>query len=346
MRLGYVPPVHFLVRSSIEDGLGHLVRSLCVAKELARDMPVRVIKIGDGSGAHLIAETGLAWVDCAEDDAAADAVLSGRARVCVFDTLHFNTSGFTRISETATTVSLSPEFSALPATDHLIHRTEREDPRWRKAKGFPRIHKGLRYAILPNCLKRIPERTYREHAGEERLAVAISMGGSDASNRTLKLLDLLGEAPCSLVVFIALGDAYTHSYEELLRHAESNRQEVILVKSNESMWRVLQTASLLLCAGGLTTYEAAFVGIPAINVLQRNEWSYLFEELTESGACITVPVGKDSLALTAGHVLKLYKNRDLLRGMHAATKGLIPSEGARRVAKLLCQLNSSIPSRV
>jgi len=336
-----VPPVHFVVRSSINDGLGHLVRSLCVAKEVARDTPVRIVKIGDGSGAHLIAEAGLSWVECGEDSAAGNAVLSEGSRVCVFDTLQFEDSAFTRIRESATTVSLSPEFSALSATDYLVHRTKRENPRWLKTNGFPRIYKGLSYTILPNWLRRIPERTYREHAAEDRLAVAISMGGADASNRTLALLDLLNEAPCSLVLFIALGDAYTHSYAKLLQHAERNRQEVILVKSNESMWRVLRTSSLLLCAGGLTTYEAAFVGIPSINVLQRNEWSYLFEELTEAGACITVAAGKNSLVSTTAHVLELHRNRAVLLEMHAATKGLIHGGGAKRVAKLICQLNST-----
>jgi spore coat polysaccharide biosynthesis predicted glycosyltransferase SpsG len=340
-----VTPVDFVVRSSIQDGLGHLVRSLCVAKELVGAVPVRVIRIGDGSGAHLVAEAGLPSIDCPNDEDAAAAVVSDGARLCVFDTLRFDASSFARIADDATTVSLSPEFSCLASTDHLVHRTEQEDPRWNKAHGFPRIHKGLRYTILPGWLKRIPECTYREHASEERLAVAISMGGSDASNRTLELLELLNEAPCSLVVFIALGDAYTHSYEKLLRHAESNRQEVILVKSNESMWRVLRTASLLLCAGGLTTYEAVFVGIPSINVLQRNEWSYLFEELTESGACITVPPSKGAYELTIARVVELYQNRSSLFAMHAATKGRVPRGGAKRVASLLCRLNSAKKSR-
>lgn len=329
----------------MKDGLGHLVRSLCVAKEVAKDSPVRIVKIGDGSGSHLVAETGLPCIEASEDGVAADAVLASGARVCVFDALEFEDSAFTRVREVSTTVSLSPEFSALSVTDHLIHRTTRENPHWDKTKGFPRIHKGLAYTILPDWLRRVPERAYREHAKEARLAIAISMGGSDASNRTLALLDLLSEVPCPLVIFIALGDAYTHSYERLLRHAEHNRQEVILVKSNESMWRVLRTASLLLCAGGLTTYEATFVGIPSINVLQRSEWTYLFEELTESGACVTVPAAKDSLARTVEYVLELYTNRNSLLEMRAATKGLIRSGGAKRVAKLICQLNCPTPSR-
>ncbi len=336
------PPVHFVVRSSVKDGLGHLVRSLCVAKELARDTPVYIVKVGDGSGAHLIAETGLAWIECNNDESAADAVISKDVRVCVFDTLHFEDTAFTQILEISTTVSLSPEFSALSATDHLIHRTARENPRWNKTNGFPQVHKGLRYAILPAWLRRIPERTYREHAAENRLAVAISMGGSDAANHTLALLDLLGEMSSSLVVFVALGEAYTHSYEILLRRAERNRQEVILVKSNESMWRVLRSSALLICAGGLTTYEAGFIGIPSINLLHRDEWSYLFEELTESGACLTFGTGRSSLREAVNAVAELSRDRSRLLAMHESTKGLIPRGGARRVAKLLRRLNRSV----
>jgi UDP-N-acetylglucosamine:LPS N-acetylglucosamine transferase len=108
------------------------------------------------------------------------------------------------------------------------------------------------------------------------------------------------------------------------------------------MWRVLKTTvSLIVCAGGLTTYEAAFVGLPTINILQSSEWSYLFEELVEAGACRTLPPGENSLKRAVRMVEKMAANRGDLTAMHLATKGLIPEGGARRIALKLHSLLTS-----
>lgn len=333
-------PIAFVARASLRDGLGHLVRTLSVAKEVMRDRPVKLFLVGDGVGQHLVAESGVPWTACESDAGAAENVTRCRADVCVFDTLDFEDSAFSAAAERAVTVSLSPVFTRMEGCDHLVHRTERNDPAWAGFARMPEVHKGLGYAILPPNLKAIPTRIFHEQAAEARLAVAVSMGGADASNRTLRLLEMLGGAASDLVLYVALGDAYTHSYEQLLGCANSNRQEIILLKSNESMWRVLRNASLLVCAGGLTTYEAVHVGMPAINVLQRPEWAYLFEELTERGACLTVKPGPLGLDEAARLVIELSKDRQRLLAMHHAAKNIIPKGGAKRVAKLLCKLKA------
>ena len=333
------PPIVFVVRASVNDGLGHLVRSLCVLRELTKRARVHLLKVGDACGSHLIDEAGMDWTPCATDDHAAHEAMARQPKVAVFDTLTFEQPAFERIAEKAVTVSLSPVFSQMVRVRHLFHRTVRADPAWAKEPAFPKVHSGLRYAVLPAWLKRVSARHYREQVQEERLAVAISMGGTDAPNRTLALLKLLGHCPARLVLFVALGDAYTHSYEDLLKCAAANRQEIILLKSNESMWRALKNVSLIVCAGGLTTYEAAYIGLPTINILQRPEWTYLFEELVAAGACRILPPLPDSLDLAAGMVADLAANREQLTQMHLATKGLIPEGGARRIAAKLSALN-------
>lgn len=334
-------PLVFVVRASVRDGLGHLVRSLCVLRELVQRAPVHLLLAGDASGSHLIDESNIPWTLCLSDDLAAGEVLRRRARVVVFDTLTFEDSAFDRLPKCTIKVSLSPVFSQMGKMQHLFHRTVYEDPAWANEPTFPKIHKGLCYAVLPSWLKRVTLCHYREHVQEERLAVAVSMGGTDAPNRTLALLKLFGQCPARLVLFVALGDAYTHSYEELLATAAQNRQEIILLKSNESMWRVVRTVSLLVCAGGLTTYEAAFIGLPAINILQHEAWAFLFEELAGAGACITLPPQPDSLKSAVQMVADFASNRNALTKMHLASKGLLREGGGRRIAAKLMALNSN-----
>lgn len=340
-------PIVFIVRSALRDGLGHLVRSLAVLHELRPLHPVRLLLLGDGSGRHLLESGDIKCITCSSDTEAAARALKMSARMIVFDTLHFEQEAFAALPGGVPTISLSPVFSRMADVDHLFHRTCKGDPSWPSEGKFPKVHLGLHYSVLPRWLKRTSTSTYHELLCEDKLGVAISMGGTDAPNRTLTLLKLFGQCRASLVLFVALGDAYTHSYAQLLEVAEANRQEVILLKSNESMWRVLKRAvSLIVCAGGLTTYEAAFVGLPTINILQTANWAYLFEELAESGACRVLPHGETSLVAAVEMVEELaMQRRDDLATMHMATKGLIPEGGASRIATKMHSILSLHESR-
>lgn len=328
-------PVVFVVRASLKDGLGHLVRSLCVLRELIRAHPVHLLVMGDGAGAHLIEESGVPSTQCASDLQAADLALSMSPRVVVFDALSFDAKALDRLAHRAALVSLSPEFSQMTRVHHLFHRTAREHPDWAQAPRFPKLHKGLHYTVLPAWLRPISTDHYREHLDEERLGIAISMGGTDAPNVTLSLLEQFGRTELKLVIWVAIGEAYTHSYGDLLACAAHNRQEIILLKSNESMWRVVKNASLVLCAGGLTTYEAAFVGLPSINLIRHEGWAYLFEELVTLGACYTIPPVRDRIERTVAMVAGFDADRQHLMQCHLATRGVIPEGGAALIARQL-----------
>lgn len=330
--------VAFVVRASVGDGLGHLIRSLCVLREIHELSCAQLFLLGDLSGRHLVKESGTSWVDCHSDEECANQVLKYQPKIVVFDTLNFERRAFDQIARIALTVSLSPVFSQMDDVEHIYHRTLHEPPWWRTGKKFPKVHKGLQYAVLPAWLKRVPTRHYREHLHEGKLSIAISMGGSDAPNRTLALLQELSRYPQKLVIWVALGEAYTHSYEDLLHCAQENRQEIILLKSNESMWRVFRNVSLVICAGGLTTYEAAFVGIPSINILQSAEWAFLFSELANKNVCYVLNPTECSISKAVSIVSDLASSREKLLSMHKRSKRVIPGGAATRIAKEIVAL--------
>ncbi len=332
--------VVFCVRVSMRDGLGHLVRSLAVLREVRKLASTHLLVLGDGVGEHLITDAAIDFTRCESDEEAAFLAQQFAPRVIVFDMLRFDPAAFRRLERVATLVSLSPQFNQMNRVHYLFHRTTHEHPEWRNQHTFPRIYKGLEYTVLPPGLRRVSTAAYREHLEEERLGIAISMGGSDAPNVTLSLLREFGKTNLRLVIWVALGDAYAHSYDDLLDCAASNRQEVILLKSNESMWRVMKNASLVLCAGGLTTYEAAFVGLPTINLIRQSDWQYLFDELVISGASFVLPPTPESIRDAVSLVGALDAHRLRLLRCHLSTKGLIADGGAMRIASTLAALLS------
>ncbi len=328
-------PLVLATRGSVLDGLGHVMRARALAEELARSGETpRLLVMGDGSSEALLRHSGLPFEYCADDHALATRVEEIGAGSVGFDMLRFDPAAFSRVAKGRLTFSLSPVFDQLARVDHLFHRTIHEDPAWAGRTPFPRIHKGLDYAIVGERCRRIPTPVYRAHLKGDPLSLAISMGGADAANRTLDILRALSTARCSLLVWVVLGEAYTHSYEELVASVRGTKHEVILIKSNESMWRVLQNSCLLICSSGLTPYEAAFAGLPTIVLPERPEAVFLVRELEEKGACHMLPPGSGPERIVS--VVEAWEaDRSQILARHMVGKRLIRAQGTRHVARAI-----------
>jgi spore coat polysaccharide biosynthesis predicted glycosyltransferase SpsG len=331
------PRIAIVARGSATDGLGHHMRARALAEAFqSLGIAPRVYLLGGESGPALFRHTTLDHIACADDQAAAAGIAEYRPTVVVFDTLRLSAPAFRTIRQTGCrTVSLSPVFDQLAGVDCLFHRTIHEDPAWAATAPFPTVIKGLDYTIVSERCRRIPRRLYRAHLAQSPLSLAISMGGADAPNRTLDILNALKDAACSLLIWVALGEAYTHSYEALVKAVGGTKHEVILVKSNESMWRVLQSACLVICSAGMTTYEAACVGLPTINLPLHPDRNYLIRELEERGACRVYTGDPAGYARMRQQVEHWEAHRDEMLAMHDTATRLVRPDGARRVARAI-----------
>jgi spore coat polysaccharide biosynthesis predicted glycosyltransferase SpsG len=185
--------------------------------------------------------------------------------------------------------------------------------------------------------RRIDTGTFARQLDEQVLSLAISMGGSDAPNRTLDVLRALRGLSAPATLWVLLGEGYAHSYNLLVDAVGmDSRHEIILAKTNRSMWRILENCSLAILAGGVTTYEAAYAGLPSLNVLDREDDKALVRELIERGAAIDAqlahPAGLSALVET---VAALEADRERLLYAHRAARGLIDGHGAERVSRAL-----------
>jgi len=293
---------------------------------------VRLVVIGDDYAGNLLSERDL---DFAVVDRHADVVSLTKAfkpDIVVFDLMYLDKEVFESIAFVAMTVSLSPIFSCLERTDVLFHRTAVSDPSWPTHGSKPMVLKGLEYAVVGEHSHRIPLSIYEQRLSRSVLSIAISMGGTDAANKTLQVLERVREVEDPLLIWIMLGEGYMHSYQELVEASRSSRHEIILAKTNDSMWHILESSSLAILAGGTTTYEAVHAGLPSINTLETDRHYFLIQELVDEGACLCA--GNDfseSLETLTGLVIELNRNRAKLREMHRRSDGLVDAAGASRI---------------
>ena len=323
--------ISFIVKASTRIGFGHLIRSRSLAHTMqALQRPGDVINfyvIGEHRLLNLLAkehfnislfETESSLIAAAPDLALGD--------VIIFDLLDVSDQLFELCRPASWLVSISPIFSHLNQMDAFFHRSHYFDG---DMSGHTTVYKGLEYTIIQHGCKQIEAAYYKAVLEEERMSIAVSMGGGDAANKSLQVIKELNQLADNYTIWLMLGEGYQHSYDELIEESKNSHHEIILAKTNESMWKVLKQASLLVVPGGITTYEAAYAGLPTINILSNPKQAFLIQELVDANVADTVDdirngALKDKISF-------YHKNRRKLLDMHLQSKGLIDGQAGSRI---------------
>jgi len=337
--------VLFVCSGSAADGLGHVVRTRTVANAMDRVADVEVVGIGGDSVSSLLEGARYPVQVVASIEDAAGFAARSLPDVVVFDMLRATPAQFDSIAAHSMTVSLSPIFDRLADVDVLFHRTTSVDPAWTALGDQPLLRAGLEYAPIDEDCHRISTSAYQATLARRRLSVAVSMGGTDAANNALRVVDVLRDCNSQLLLWVLLGEGYEHSYEDLVDRARGSRHEIILAKTNESMWHILSTCAVCVLAGGTTTYEAAYAGLPSINLVEMPERRFVLQELVDGGVSIAVGGAGDPYAELTGLVEHFDGHREELLKMHRNAKHLLGSKGATRIASEILALRRTIVPR-
>jgi spore coat polysaccharide biosynthesis predicted glycosyltransferase SpsG len=323
----------FVCRGSVQDGMGHVTRSLAVALEMSRHAKVKFVVLGDNYVNNLLVGRGLDYQIIGRNDSIISTLNGFQPEVVFLDMLTIDQPEFDAVQSMAMTVSLSPIFDQQGRVDMIFSRATPEHLLSTYENSGPVLRSGLDYAVINEHCIRIPEETYAANLEHRSLAVAISMGGADASNKALRVLQSVKRVPSRMVFWVLLGQGYVHSYQSLVDcMSDSPQHEIILAKTNESMWRILGTCSFAILGSGVTTFESAFAGLPSINILEEVRQEFLTRDLVENRVCLSASYPMDDALSTINESLTYFDdNRDELLEMHRRSKLLIDGQGVKRI---------------
>jgi spore coat polysaccharide biosynthesis predicted glycosyltransferase SpsG len=324
--------IEILCRGSSREGLGHLLRARTFARYARRRHEVAIMAI---------VEPGLESVfeDMAGDVtfARSDAELAGHIgrtspdAIC-FDTVWIDPDVFAVArARRCVTVSLSPVFDHMDQVDILFTRSKR----YPMLPGVS-VFAGLQYAIFSEHCMVIGDAPYRANLSLQDLPIAVCMGGSDAANKTLRVIRALTAMPMRSTIWVLLGEGYAHSYNSLVEQVRgSTTHEVILAKTNRSMWRIMNQCAVAVLAGGLTTIESVYAGLPSINLFERQEHvDAMATDLFDAGVCLNGGLfSEESLLTLVTEMDALDRNRDRLWEMHTRSHGILDRHGSERVLR-------------
>ncbi len=333
-----VASMKFLIvcRGSTSQGLGHLLRARTFAKTVCRSHEVEILAILEAGLEGILSDMPCQVLLVRGDDELIEAVCGSNPDVCVLDTTTLMRDVLLHIKGVAgLTASLSPIFEHAADIDVLFTRSKRV-PTLDGVKVFG----GLQYAVFGEHGRRITEETFEQNLTASVKPIAVCMGGTDAANKTHRVLQVLSGIQHDLTIWVLLGEGYAHSYDALVAASRTNsRHEVILAKTNRSMWKLMDRCVLAILAGGLTTVEAVYAGLPSINLFEDQGCiDATAQEMFELGVCLNGGLfSEDALATMVRALQFLLINPDELRQMRALTKGLVDRRGSERVLSRLEQ---------
>jgi len=327
----------FICKASTTMGLGHLIRSKTLAEELyslIENIKVDFLIIGDTYIGQLLIDFPLKYsLYYREQDLEINSIYD----VAIFDALSLDTNIIIKVRLcTRLLVSISPIFNQMEHMDLLINRTK-YFPKEINQMSLKKIG-GLQYTIIQRGCKKINASKYKAGLKQEKISIAISMGGADAANKTLKLINILKVLELPAVFWVMLGEGYKHSYDELVKEiVSSTKHEIILAKTNHSMWSVLSNTSLLITTSGVTAYEAVYAGLPSIVFYEQEERYFLIKELLENKVIINGGIFSNLNITLNSLITQVIKDKYQLISMHRLVKSFIKDNASKRIYRLLIQ---------
>jgi spore coat polysaccharide biosynthesis protein SpsF len=188
---------------------------------------------------------------------------------------------------------------------------------------------GAKYFPLPRSHCRPPARDPLRPVRR----VLVTMGGSDPRGLTLIVLDALKKVHAHWTIDVVIGPAFTRSLAEAIRARALADERIKVAEAPTTLGAYLAIADLAVTATGLTKYEAAFAGVPCVQIsidrLHAELNSAFAQENTalHVGAAETVTVDMIAAAISelAGDVRRRAE-------MGQRGRALVDGQGGARIA--------------
>jgi UDP-2,4-diacetamido-2,4,6-trideoxy-beta-L-altropyranose hydrolase len=169
--------------------------------------------------------------------------------------------------------------------------------------------------------------------GDDVHRVLVAMGGRDPLDLSGRVVPILWSVDPKLSVHVVVGDDSPRGAELASRVARFHGEGRVLIQlpdlAEEFLW-----ADICVCSGGMTKYEAAFLGVPAA-VLSQNPGQALdtvcFEE---KGLSLNLGLGTEaSDSEVTTRLLDFIGNRELRQSLNKAGTEFFPEDPTGQAAQ-------------
>lgn len=196
---------------------------------------------------------------------------------------------------------------------------------WTGSKTSVRI--GWEWSLLGLSPKATPR-----HEASHNPSLLVSMGGSDPYGLTLRVARVLERLDSSIAVRFVVGSGVRNG-REIARLVSSIRDSFETIQGVEDLSEEYAKSDLAICAFGVSAYELAAFGIPAIYLSPTPDHMRSAAALADAGMGISLGLAdqlEDEELLRT--IQSLWADTDMRRQMSRTALALIDSQGSARIA--------------
>jgi UDP-2,4-diacetamido-2,4,6-trideoxy-beta-L-altropyranose hydrolase len=192
---------------------------------------------------------------------------------------------------------------------------------------FFKVLCGAKYVILP--VEFHGSTGGRANLGSGK-SIMVTCGGSDPSANTLTVLEALEAIDEILAITVIIGPMFgKHLVGKINQLMASTKHKIVAVNSPDSLLPYMLKVDFAISASGLTKYELAAMGVPAILFSIDDEHHIANHEFATLGACVDLGLGFNKTSIKEA-VISLMRNPDKRLNMSLAGKSSIDGMGIER----------------
>jgi len=193
---------------------------------------------------------------------------------------------------------------------------------------------GSKYAIIRPEFRNINKKTIKKNSQIKKILV--SFGGSDPTNECKKALDALCSIENNQFEIVAIVGIYNNKFERLKKLYEKYSNIKIYRHVND-LSQLMLNSDLFIGAGGTTTWERFYMGLPSIVTIISDDQKESIEFLSDMGHVINLGLAKNVTMKT--YIQTLQKlNSDLIYNMSLNNQKLVDGNGSNRIKRQIIEL--------
>jgi len=193
---------------------------------------------------------------------------------------------------------------------------------------------GSKYAIIRPEFRNINKKTIKKNSQIKKILV--SFGGSDPTNECKKALDALCSIENNQFEIVAIVGIYNNKFEQLKKLYEKYSNIKIYRHVND-LSQLMLNSDLFIGAGGTTTWERFYMGLPSIVTIISDDQKESIEFLSDMGHVINLGLAKNVTMKT--YIQTLQKpNSDLIYNMSINNQKLVDGNGSNRIKRQIIEL--------
>jgi UDP-2,4-diacetamido-2,4,6-trideoxy-beta-L-altropyranose hydrolase len=177
------------------------------------------------------------------------------------------------------------------------------------------------------CARTIPQKAFK---------LLITLGGADADNVTKKVIDALAGSGLEVKVVVGGSNPHLPGLREAAEAATEGETCVELVLNACDMPALMQWADISVAAGGSTTWELAFTGLPSLFIILADNQEDNARELEKHGFGLCLGRQSEFDARSFRKALgRLAGDSELRANFAARGRDMVDGLGAHRAASFL-----------